>query len=717
MHAVPIGDYESQVPVQEGLRRIIPEVRPSQVGNAVEDLGFSAINAQRSMQAKDAAVYVGKGIAQARVSAEQTFLDAQQKPQEDIDKDGGFTPSVMKSFTDASKDLVANAPNPIAKQLMQSHLQQLGADLQIRAMKQDAENRAVQKVASATDSAKLAATAVELAPNSWKSAGGEQHASIANMGLPADIATKLQEQSNAVITQAAAKGYAKTNPAETLNRLNDPKDELFASLPLAQREATENYAKDQLATQTAGPIVDFYRNQGPTQGAKALQNIDHANLPDDVKQSVYQKVEAGLGQWHAEQRQVNAPALQGVEERLANGKTTLGDRGVVWDLYNKGAITDPGEMIGRIEKAQEKQVQDDAMRHYASEAYRTSTPLDPQDDQTKKAINDVFTYSTNGVAPGSPEWINRAADIGAKTGVTPKAAVDWSRTTLISGPPQDAARAAQTLQRMGDANPRGVGFAVDEHTKALAMMVNEAVHAGTDPTAAVEHARTVAALPEADRTRLDQIYRAKQYTQKSENDLTSLLKDTDNGFRSHFWQGIPDVPPEMTGEFEQLRSQYFKLTGGNVDQAGKLAVQDMKNIWGISEVNGPKEFMPFAPEAMNPGLTTSGVRADMEASAKGHTADPSKVRLIATADTYQSNGQRWGLGIPDQFGAFNVLTDEKGRMIPYQIPNGQQAFKSDFAKASADGLAKLHNLQSVSREKEQNAAGETIAQGRRLGAF
>ena len=239
------------------MRRIIPTLRPSDIGESVENLGLTAMKAQQAMQAKDAAVYVGKNIAQARVAAEQTFLDTQGKSSDDIQKDGGFTPSVMKGFTAATQAMTDEAPNGIAKRLMQEHLQSLGADLQIRALKQDAANRVVEKATSATTSAKTAATAVELNPDSWQAAGGEQHASIANMGLPPEETTRLQSLSNEMITRAAAKGYATQDPVTTLKRLHDAKDPLFSSMSLQERESTQQQAND-----SAGkPIYDSLTNE------------------------------------------------------------------------------------------------------------------------------------------------------------------------------------------------------------------------------------------------------------------------------------------------------------------------------------------------------------------------------------------------------------------------------------------------------------------------
>lgn len=719
MRAVPIGEIQADVPVQEGMRRIIPTVRPSDIGESVEQLATTAMQAQRSMQTKDAAVYVGKNIAQARVAAEQTFLDAQGKSSDDIQKDGGFTPSVMKGFTAATQQMTDEAPNGIAKRMMQEHLQALGADLQIRAMKQDAANRVIEKATSAQTSARTAASAVELNPDSWQAAGSEQHASIANMGLPPEETTKLQSISDGMIRNAAARGYAKQNPESAVNRLKDANDPLFSSLSLPEREETETFAKNQWAHNQAQGVVDTYRNLGPTQGAAALKGLDKANLPDDVKRATYQNVEAGLGQWHAEARQTHADSIMALEDRLGSGKTTPDDRGAVMGLYRSGAFTaeQAGETLGRIDKAQEKKVDDDAIYQYASESYRNGVALDPKDEHITKAMDAVFTVATNNVAPGSPEWINRASDIGQKTGVTPPSAVSWARTQLIGGDPQSAANAANAIQRITDANPRGAPLAIDEHTRAMARLINDATHAGTDPQVAIENARKLTSLPDAERQRLDELYKQKQLASKAPGDLSNQLKDPENGFRPHFWNGIPDVPPQMQGQFEDLRKEYFQLTGGNADQASKLATADLKNTWGITQVNGQKEFMQFAPEAMNPGLTTQAIRADLEASAKGHTDDPSKVRLLTTADTFQSGGQRWAIGVPDKFGAYSALTDSKGRVIPYQLPNGTQAFKDQVAKASADGMARLHQQQAIEHERERNELGEMQAQGRQQGAF
>lgn len=718
VRAVPIGDYQSQVPVQEGLRRIVPEVRPGQGGQALEQLGAAAIQAQRNIDVKDAAVYVSKESANSRIAAEQVFQDRRSRSPDELAKDGGFTPSVVKGFRDTTAEALKQAPNAIARQMMQEHLNQIGANLEIRAQEQDAQDRHVQKIATLTEAARTAATAAELDPHSWQQIAEDQHGAQAHAGLDPEENVRLSTLSHALIQQAAGQGFAKQDPQGTLNRLNDPKDPLFSSMHLEERNQLHAFATDQLETQHANAIVNAYRDGGPKGGANALKTIDSMPVSDEVKAGMRAKVEAGVTQWHQEMRQQYAPAYNGLEERLASGHTVDADRGVVWDLYHKGAITDPGEIVGRIDKQQEKAVEDHANEIFATAAYQAGRGIDPEDKKVKDGVDSLFKTLTNAPA-GSPEWINRAADISQKTGVTPDTVVSWSRTQLISGDPKTAATAANTLQRMADANPRGFPYAMDDKTKAMAKIVNDATIAGTDPQAAVQHARDVTSLPDAEKTRLEQIYNANSGAIKNRavGDLNSQLKDPENGFRAHFWNGIPDVPPQMQGQFEELRSNYFKLTGGNVDQANKLATQDLKNTWGISQVNGPKEFLQFAPEAMNPGLTTEAVRADLEASAKGHTDDPTKVRLLTTADTYQSNGQRWGLGVLDKFGTYSALTDSKGRVIPYQLPTATQGARDQAAKAAAEGMARLHEQQVIEREREKNELGEVQMQGRQQPNF
>jgi hypothetical protein len=692
-------------------------MRPDTLGTGLQEVGSSIEEAQNRMQRVDAASYVGTQAANLRVAAEQHLEANSQKPADILAKGGGFTPSVMNDFKATADAAIKGAPNGLARNMMQEHVANVGADLQIRAMKQEAATRIYQRATTAVQAAEHAATAVELNPSSWQDAGAEQIHAVQNMGLDPETTLKLSKEIDHVISTAAAKGYAKTDPDGTLKRLKDVNDPLFSNMSIEERERTQGYATGQVETNHANGVIAAYRGMGPVQGAKALQSVDKLDLPEEIKEGIRSKVEAGIGQFRQEQRQVNQQSIMGLETRLAAGKTNPGDVGLAYSLWRKGAWTaeQTGETVGRIEKAQQVEVDDNALEKAATQAYQNGQALDPHDKDWRKGIDATFQTATKGVQAGSAEWINRAADIGAKTGVTPDSVVDWSRAHLVSGDPQTAAAAANAIQRVTDANPRGTPFALDERTRAMSRMINDAVKAGTDPTTAVTNARQVTSLPDADVKRLDEIYKQKQLGSKAEGDLKTQLK-ADERFKPHFWSSIPDIPPQMTGEFEKLRQTYFKLTNGNPDQASKLAADDMKNVWGITQVNGKPEFMEFAPESMNPGLTTKAIQDDMRKAGEGHTwENSSSLRLVPTANTYQTRGQEWGIGAPDKFGAYSILTDDKGRPLRYQLPTATQGARQQYEKASQEGMARLKEAQAQQRARQQNMAGEVYAQGRQGG--
>jgi hypothetical protein len=708
--------YTPQVQPEDLPRKIVPRLEAVPVGGAFAQ----AADASETKYRADSATYAGEQLAQLRSQTVQSLQAAKDAQSADEDP-SGFTDKFLKTFDNQAKPLTSNtaiAGNPIAQKMIADGVTTLRQTLQDHTLEWQAHQQVAYRENSFYNQVKTNAAVVEAHPELLSSVGSTLK-DVAN-SIGGDPSKRLEHMRamDSALSEAAANGLSRQNPQAMYDALNHPENaspaikNVISGLSGPQREALLAKSQAHIASGYSDNIVAAYRDGGASAGAKALAAVEKIDAPPEIKAQIRADVEKGVAQWRDEARQTHAQDVIGLEERLASGKTNPNDRNVALSLYRNGVFTpqQTGETIGRIEKAQEKKVDDDSIFKYAQASYQKGEALDPKDQNIRKAMDAVFTVATNNVQPGSPEWINRAADIGQKTGVTPDTAISWSRTQLVGGDPASAAKAANAIQRITDANPRGTPFALDDKDKAMAKLINDAVIAGTEPKLAVEHARAVTSMPDAAKLRLDEIYKQKQYAQKSEGDLKSQLKDTDNGFRAHFWNGIPDVPPQMTGQFEELRKTYFKLTGGDVDQATKLSVHDLKNTWGISQVNGKKEFLQFAPEAMNPGLTTEAVRADLEAAARGHTDDPSKVRLLTTADTYQSNGQRWGLGIPDKFGAYSVLTDEKGRVIPYQLPTATQIVKDNAAKAATEGMARLHVLQQKERAAEKAELGEVYNQ-------
>src|SRR6185437_15540646 len=141
----------------------------------------------------------------------------------------------------------------------------------------------------------------------------------------------------------------------------------------------------------------------------------------------------------------------------------------------------------------------------------------------------------------------------------------------------------------------------------------------------------------------------------------------------------PKVMNALMGEFDSLTHQYFNKTGGNLQQAQQLAIADLKGPWGISEVNGKRELMKYAPEHMVPGLTAEMIRDDLRVH--GHpdahlTEDPQY--------TARSGGTVWQLTEPDQFGMYEPVRNDKNQPQLYTLPDVKEAQLREAVGQSAE---------------------------------
>lgn len=702
--------YETRVSPEDLPRKTIPQMSGANFGGALTNVA----NVLEQKYQQDSATWAGDQIAQARVKAVSQLEQA--KANAPAGDQTGFTDKYLASFDKDNAPLIQSAQgNPWAARMISKGIDDLRGTLKEHTIGWEAQQNVAYRADSFQNNLKSQLPIVEAHPELADQVGSTLADQARAIGGGNERILPMMRQMHEQLSLAAANGMTRQSPQEMLDALNDPEHapanvkSVLSGLGDQQREMVMAKAKTQISSQFSDNIVQTYRQQGPAAGAAMLKQVDTSGQPADIRAQIFSDVEKGLGQARAEARQTNAPALMGLEERLASGKPNPNDTSVALDLYHKLVFSpeQAGEMRGRIEKAQEKQVDDMANFNTAHAAYVAGQGLDPKDKDHRNGVAQVFDALTKNVQPGSPEWINRAADISHKTGITPDTVIEWSRSALVSSTPEVAGQASIAIQRMQDANPRGVGFALDDQTKAMAKMINDAHHAGSDLTAAVTNARKISSMPDADKQRLEELYHANQNAiPKSapgalNNELASDSKFKSGLFGTNFLGSRPVAPVSMVGQFEELRSNYFKLTGGNVQQASDLAYNDLKNTWGITQVNGAKEFMQFAPESMNPGLTTKYLRDDMEASAKGLTPDPSKVHLVATPDTYQSGGQRWGIGVPDKFGAYSTLNDKRGIPIPYQLPTAAASYQDVKAKLATEGMAKLHAMQAVDKTQAE----------------
>ena len=707
------------------------------IGRGLEDAG-SVVQQQynRSQQQALAAQQVIQQHAQKTQYAEgdnalqAAQLDATSNPQTGaFTKQGkaafGLDQQYLPQFQERAQAIIDSAPDPQVRQQLQLQAQKRATEL---ASQLDA-HELHQHQLYAEDTFKAA---VSLA----------QQGAASNFNHPDIIASNLDKVDGALDQLSQQQGWSPEELEEQRHQahvqfhqgvltsmLADNKPDLaHAYLDSFRSELKPEEAK--LATQAiqAGEskaatdsIMSAYQTDTAL-GAQRMTALAQSNLTQDQQFQVVQEVERQRNALLMQRRQ-NPRVMQQLttlEDSVASGQPSPTAFAQIDSLWHSGAVSDEQRLSlrGQIDRLNTKSADDTASLAWFRNAYTNSQPLSPEDSDVKKGVDSLFQDMTATTPAGTSAWTNRAVDITQRTGVVPKSATEWATANLVSGKPDDAATAADLLARIGESNPRAYAF-VDQKTRVLADTINNAVQAGTDPAIAVQIARQNAALPKAEldnlKERWDSNGRAAEKGQP--NALTGLLKD-DPAFKPGLFSSVPTVPPAMQGEFDDLTRSYYNLTNGNLPQARELATRDLKRTWGVTEVNGKREIMQYAPEAMFPGLSAQVVRDDVAdtvqknpqafqrldpATGKLVDATPAAadVRLIPTDRTARTNGVEWSLGAPDEFGALDILRGADGNPIVYRLPVTPNDYGAVRARMAQGAIAKARQEQQTHAAVEE----------------
>lgn len=694
--------YRPQVMPEDLPRKIVPRLQDSPVGGALEHLG-NTIDAKYQA---DSATWAGNQLAAFRIKAVQDLEGLKQNTTGDPN---GFTPKYLAQFDKQAAPLLDTAgSNPFARQMLQKGIGELRDTLGVHAVGWEAQQNTAYRVDSVRQSLTSQLPSVEAHPELAPQVGSTLMDQINSMPAEPSAKLTLAREMHEQLSLAAANGLARQNPTGVLKGLDDPTQapDALKGLTDPQREAVRARASAQFVDQRARGIQDIYQNAGTTAGAKALTAIDKdASIPAELRDPIRDKVNGQVNQLRTQRREQYSTQVAQIEQNIGAETAGPADRASAMSLYEKGAFnpTELGsvmEGIARSEREGQKKGED---LESARQAYGLGVPMDPEDSHAKKGVGLLFNALTQDSPPGSPDYVNRAVDVTAKVGVAPEPAISWVRSQLIGGDPKAAAQAADMVSRLESANPRAVPFAMDPKSKAIANTVNEAVAAGTDPTMAVTMARKNA--EESDNKTLDEKWAQVVGTnvkglESQGNALQSRLA-SDERFKPGMFTSLPQVPLAMQSEFDVLTRDYFRFTGGDVKQARDLATRDLTHVWGVSEVNGKRQIMAYAPEAMFPGLTPANVREDIASTVKDMKGvDAKGVQLVMDPQiTARTQGSQWNLASPDKNGLMDVMRDTRGNPLVYQLP----VSKEDYAAIRERERAKTLAAAVVAHKAQEDA--------------
>lgn len=224
---VPIGEYEPRVPVEEGLRRVVPERSGASVGPAFEDLG----RATEQVAQSDAANYASTTLSKAQAEWTQHLFDRQQSAAPGAP---GFTPAFMQDYGKYADQAAKDAPTGLAGHVLSHGLQELGSQLNQKAMLFEAGERQKNNVDVANLSIDSAGNELMHDPTVFEQRLGQRTALIGQMNLDPNVKQQLAVHASESMAKFATLGdiqrdpykamleLSSTNPANTYTKLLPP---------------------------------------------------------------------------------------------------------------------------------------------------------------------------------------------------------------------------------------------------------------------------------------------------------------------------------------------------------------------------------------------------------------------------------------------------------------------------------------------------------------
>src|SRR5882672_4642201 len=717
--------YTPQVQPEDLPRKVIPRAPDLSLAPALSDLagGFEAIAKKQEAKARaDSATWAGDELADFRLKAAKNLEDL--KANTPAGDPGDFTGNYLKQFDQDAQPLAANAAkNEYSRAIVHNGLRELRTSYAMEAMNFEATQRIDYQNQSISDNLDkqlpLVRANPSLAPQVGRTLSDQINSSNNSPGLKLKDIRAMDQQ----LSTNAALGLADRDPDSVYTQLKPggvAKDELLTRLINPQdRAAVLEAASKGVAVLQAHGVVQAYAMHGPQAGAAAEAAIDKLPYEQPIKDQIHAEAQRALGLYRDTQRDKYGNQIIGLETRIATGQPDAGDRGVLMDLYHRN-VFDPaqaGNKMGQLENAYDKQAATRAVATATSNAYQNGLPLDPKDKDTREGIDALFVQNVGKQPAGSAQWINFGADIASRTGVVPPSMVTWARTQLVSGAPQPAAQAAEALERLQLASPRGAPYSIDDKTKAMAAVINEDIRAGRDPTAAVEGARQVAQLDPKYVSALDARLRSLKPANFVASDVNGFF-DKVPGAKVGGAFGLGGELPPLPGnhailtDYNDLLAHYYRETGGNLAAAKAAAGADLVRVWGVSGVNGKREFMRWAPEAaMDPQhlvpqeKTTAFIRKDLEDSAQKEFPglDRKGLAIVADSTTDRSNGRRFSVYETDALGHRTPLLRGNGEPVTWTVPDGQKLYETERARLieeSRKGAQEARDAWEVKRKAD-----------------
>lgn len=223
--------------------------------------------------------------------------------------------------------------------------------------------------------------------------------------------------------------------------------------------------------------------------------------------------------------------------------------------------------------------------------------VDPFDEKGRKLVDGV--YDTAIKASGAANAQPLAEEVVRQTGVVPKAAFNSIRAGIQSTDTAEVAASLQAAQRISTVNPaalarRDGGAEVQKAADDFSHYVNDLNLAPEQAARRIMEANDPA--KQRDRKALEPA--AKEFLKSMQDtDLASAFDDSLMGWRSNPSLGVTQGQElGIKADFLAIAESEFYQANGDPDIAQNRAMEQMKRLYGVSDVTGSRVVMKHPPE-------------------------------------------------------------------------------------------------------------------------
>ena len=215
--------------------------------------------------------------------------------------------------------------------------------------------------------------------------------------------------------------------------------------------------------------------------------------------------------------------------------------------------------------------------------------FDPKSAQDKKAVNYLY-QSLVGQEPNPQTQLQAGVNISVQTGIMPEQTRSFLRASLRSGQPEEAIRAAEAIQVIGQQNPQILND-LSKEDMTLGTMILSNVSRGVPPQEAYLKAQESLQVPLSDKTARKKYYQDEKMAKDNLDALEDYFHTDPFGFDNF------KVPEEMKYDYDSFVEEEY-IRSGDIDSARQVAGQMLARVWGKTQIGGRQRMMKNAPETV-----------------------------------------------------------------------------------------------------------------------